>query len=228
MRRGWTFAVTLVVAPAFVAGCSPLWAGPQTWVAPAESSTSPAGAARPNISAEAPMTTPAPFALELTPLPTPTALPALELPTQAAVPGGVQVWDGLPTYPADSKPDYYFRVQYDAASWALTSNLFGEPVLANRSIADCVLGPAAGRGLPLSSSVDHEVRQIGAVTYQVSSVSLGGVVRSVNYAGGDGVIFTAFEVSFTDQADVCLQAAETVLGTLRSVPTDEATPITDQ
>jgi hypothetical protein len=138
----------------------------------------------------------------------------------------MQVWDGLPTYPAESQPGFYFRVQYDPSIWALTANQFGERALANRNLTACVLAPAAGRGLPLSGRVDHEVRRIGAVTYQVSTVALNGVTRFVNYSGGDGVIYTAFEVVFEGQEVVCLQAAEQVLGTLHSVTLIEATPVT--
>jgi hypothetical protein len=77
----------------------------------------------------------------------------------------------------------------------------------------------------LNTSVEHEVRRVGDVNYQISTASEGGVTRSATYAGGDGVIYTAFEVSFVDQVDVCQVAAEEVLGTLRSVSTFEATPI---
>jgi hypothetical protein len=137
-----------------------------------------------------------PFALDLTPLPTATALPTLALPTQPAFPQGTQVWDGLPTYPSESRPDFYFRLLYDPGAWALTTNQFGYPALASRNITGCSLAPAVGRGLPLSGSAAHEVRQIGDVTFQVSTVSVGGAARFVNYAGGDGVIYTAFEASF--------------------------------
>ena len=136
------------------------------------------------------------------------------------------MWDGLPTYPAESQPDFYFRLRYDAAAWARTTDQFGYPALVGRSVPGCLIVPSTGRGLPLSGSVDHDVRQVGDVTYQVSRASLGGVVKFVNYAGGDGRIFTSFEVSFQDQADACVQLAESVLGTLRSVPLDEATPVT--
>jgi len=168
---------------------------------------------------------PQPFALELTPLPTATALPPLELPTQPAFLQGTQVWDGLPTYPAESRPDFYFRLLYDPNAWALTTNQYGYPALASRAIAGCSIAPAAGRGLPLSGSVSHETRRVGDVTYQISKAVVGGAAQFVNYAGGNGVIYTAFEVSFSDAPEGCLQAAEGVLGTLRSVPSLEATPV---
>ena len=136
------------------------------------------------------------------------------------------MWDGLPTYPAESQPDFYFRLRYDPASWALITDQFGHPVLASRAVPGCLIGAAGGHGLPLSGSVDHDVRQLDEVTYQVSRVSLGGRLQFVNYAGGDARIFTSFVVSFQDQSEQCLQSAETVLGTLRSVPLDEAAPVT--
>jgi hypothetical protein len=209
------------------AGCIPLFAEPPTM--DSVQTFTPA-APLPAILEPTAISTdpPRPFALDLTPLPTATALPTLELPTQPAFPQGTQVWDGLPTYPSESQPDFYFRLQYDPSAWALTTNQFGYPALASRNISGCSLAPAVGRGLPLSGSAAHEVRQIGEVTFQVTTVSLGGAARFVNYAGGHGAIYTAFEVSFSDSADACLAAAEGVLGTLRSVPNTEATPVASQ
>jgi hypothetical protein len=205
------------------ASCIPLFAEPTT-IGSVQTFT-PAALAPATLEPTARATdSPQPFALDLTPLPTATALPTLELPTQPAFPQGTQVWDGLPTYPSESRPDFYFRLLYDPNAWALTTNQFGYPALASRTLAGCGLAPAVGRGLPLSGSVAHEVRRIGEVTFQVSTASIGGAVRFVNYAGGDGVIYTAFEVSFSDLAEACLAAAEGVLGTLRSVPSLEATP----
>lgn len=217
-------AAVLIPSLALSAGCAPLLSAAGPSVEPAETFTpiliSPTGPPT-----KSPAASPEPFALELTPLPTPTALATLTLPTQPAFPQEMQVWDGLPTYPAESRPGFDFRVRYDPAAWALTTDQFGFPVLGSRTMAGCVLTPAQGRGLPLSGSVDHEVRQVGGVTFQVSSAFEGGVMKFVNYAGGDGVIFTAFEVSFQDQAEACLAAAEGVLGTLSSIPLQEATPV---
>jgi hypothetical protein len=165
------------------------------------------------------------FIIDLTPLATATALPTIELPTESAFLHGLQVWDGLPTYPAESQPDLYFRVKFDPSLWALTSDQFGSPALVHREIPDCLMTPAGGRGLPLNASVDHGVRQIGAVSYQVSTASINGVRQFVNYTGGNGAIFTAFQVNFKDQADLCLSDAELVLATLEAVPSFQATPV---
>jgi hypothetical protein len=207
------------------AGCSPLALSPESPVSPTPTST-PVIPVVVTLSAPATDTpTAGLFLLSLTPLPSATALPTLVLPASPSVPLDLQVWDGLPTYPAESQPDFYFRLRYDPASWARTTDSFGEPVLANRSLSDCMIKPASGRGLPLSASVDHDVRKVGDVTFQIGRASVGGVLRFVTYAGGDARIFTAFEVSFLNQADLCPPAAEYVLGTLRSVPVSEATPV---
>jgi hypothetical protein len=169
--------------------------------------------------------TPGPFVLDLTPVPTETALPTLELPTQVLRPPPLQAWDGLPTYPAESRPDYYFRVQFDPNSWALTTDAYGFPALAHRDIANCIIAPTQGRGLPPDATVDHEMRRIGNISYQISTTSLNGARQAVTYAAGDGRIYTAFQVSVEDRADQCLSEAEMVLGTLTSVPLSEATPI---
>lgn len=184
-------------------------------------------AAPPSLTPSRPTDTaaPGPFVLDLTPLPTPTALATLALPSPPSPLLGDQVWDGLPTYPADSRPDFYFRLRYDPLAWALTTDQRGYAVLVSRNVAGCVLGQAAGRGLPQSAQVDHEVRMLGGLTFEISRVTANGVTQFVNYAGGNGVIFTAFEATFQDRTEDCLQTAEAVLGTLRSVPVSEATAV---
>jgi hypothetical protein len=166
-----------------------------------------------------------PFTLDLTPLPTQTALPTLVLPTEPARIPSVQAWDGLPTYPAESHPGYYFRVQFDPQSWALTTDQYGAPALAHRAITNCIVSPTQGRGLPLNATTEQEIRKIGDISYQISSVSVNGVKQSATYSGGDGRIYTAFQVAVEDRPDQCLLEAETVLGTLTTIPVSEATPI---
>jgi hypothetical protein len=213
---------------AMLAGCGPI--GPAsrgidaTIQAPAKASTL-APAPSFTTAGAPPASSSAPFALNLTPLPSETALPTLVLPTLAAFISDIEFWDSLPTYPAESRPDYDFRLKYDPTAWALTTDQFGNQALARRSSADCIIAPAAGRGLPLSATVDHAVRQIGSINFQIDTAIVGGEPQFVNYTGGDGAIYTAFTVSFTSGADQCLTAAEAVLGTLRSVPASEATPL---
>ncbi len=167
----------------------------------------------------------APFILDLTPLPTETPLPTVEIPTEAARLPALVVWDGAPTYPADSNPDYYFRVSFDPAAWALTVDNFGMPALAHRAITGCFLSPTVGRGLPPNATAQHEVRRINGISYQVTTVDINGVLQSVTYAASDGRIFTAFQLSLQDRPDQCTLEAEVVLGTLTSVPISQATPI---
>ena len=224
MRRHWAIASVLWIVLAGSAACSPL----PSLARPTEATEAnptiavPATATQDSLQSTTP--TPGPFALELTPFPTATALPALVLPTQPAFPQELQVWDGLPTYPAESRSDLYFRLLYDPASWARTTDPFGSPALASRSIPGCVLTPSIGRGMPLSGSADHDVRQIGTTTFEISVVSVNDVIQFVNYTGGDGAILTAFELNFAEEGDPCRSEAEQVLGTLRSVAAIEATP----
>lgn len=184
----------------------------------------PTGTAFPTIGATA-APTEVGFALDLTPLPTETALPTLALPTESRFAGTFEVWDGLPTYPADSQPGFYFRVRYDPVTWARTTNQYGFPALAQRAIAGCIISPTGGRGLPQNGTVDHDMRRINGVSFQINTAYVNGIRQFVNYVGGDGVIYTAFQVTFNDQGDQCLTDSETVLGTLKAVSIFEATPI---
>ena len=76
--------------------------------------------------------------------PTDTPLPTLVLPTEAVNAPAVQVWDGAPTYPGNSMPGFSFRVTYDPAVWALTSDQFGFPALGHRTLSNCVISVTSG------------------------------------------------------------------------------------
>lgn len=169
--------------------------------------------------------TAAPFVLQLTPAPTETPLPTLEVPTEVARPPALAVWDGLPTYLADSQPGFYFRLQFDPNAWALTTDHYGSPALVHRAITNCILSPTAGRGLPPNANVEQETRRINGISYQISAASVNGVKQFVTYSAGDGRIFTGFQLTLQDRPDQCILEAETILGTLTSVPASEATPI---
>lgn len=187
--------------------------------------SSPSGQANAATPTEVVTGTPAPFVLDLTPVSTDTPIPTLEIPTEVARPPTLQVWDGAPTYLADSRPGYYFRVSFDPSAWALTTDSFGFPSLIHRAITNCTISPRSGHDLPPNAAVEQETRRINGISYQISTVSVDGVKQSVTYTAGDGRIFTAFQVSVQDRPDQCLLEAETVLGTLISVPVSEATPI---
>ena len=83
----------------------------------------------------------------------------------------------------------------------------------------------SGRGLPPNLTVEHEMLQVGGVTFDVGTAYENGVRKFVTFTGGDGRIITAFEVSFQEQGDACLADAAAVLSTLESVPVSRATPV---
>lgn len=228
--------VLLFALSLFLAACGPS-APAASEAAPASlpTATAPAAGIEPqalSIPAETePLETPTPPASETPaimptfgPTPTETLLPALELPSEEAALPSRKVWDGLPTYLGDSQPGFYFRVMYNPRTWAVTQDQYGFPALGHRDIAYCVITPVGGRGMPPGVQVEHDLRRIGDVNYEVNTVLLNGVKQFVTYIGGDGVILTGFQVNFVDQMDACLADAETVLGTLVSVPESQATP----
>jgi hypothetical protein len=158
------------------------------------------------------------------PTPTETALPTLELPTEPVKAPNFMVWDGVPTYPGDSQPGFMFRVKYDPEVWGLTTDNFGSPALGHRAIATCIISPAAGRGLPMNMTVEHDTRRIGSQSFDVNTAYLNGVEQFVTYLGGDANVYTGFEVDFQENADQCVKDAEAVISTLTSVPVSQATP----
>jgi hypothetical protein len=156
---------------------------------------------------------------------TDTPLPTLDLPTEAINAPALAVWDGVPTYPADSTPGYAFRVTYDPDVWALTTDQFGFAALAHRAITNCVISVTSGRGLPATMNVEHDVLYVDSNTsFDVGTAYENGVKKFVTYTGGDGNIITAFQVSFDDPGDACITDAVTVISTLRSVHDSLATP----
>jgi hypothetical protein len=134
------------------------------------------------------------------------------------------VWDGTPTYLAESTPGYSFRVTYDPELWALTTDQFGFPALGHRNIPACVISVTSGRGLPLNMTVEHDVLYTNNITFDVGKVYENGALKFVTYTGGDGTIITGFEVTFAAQVDECLADVVIVLSTLTSIPVSQATP----
>lgn len=155
---------------------------------------------------------------------TETPLPTLELPTEIVNAPALMVWDGVPTYLGDSTPGFGFRVTYDPDLWAVTTDQFGFASLAHREIAGCVISVTAGRGLPPSISVEHEMLRTDTLAFDVGTAFENGVKKFVTYTGGDGNIITAFEVSFVEESEACIADSVIVLTTLRSVPASQATP----
>jgi hypothetical protein len=174
--------------------------------------------------AETPSDTPAPTFTSAptgTITPTETLIPPVEIPTEATNAPARMNWIGEVTYPGDSQPNTMFQLTYDPDVWAQTLDQFNVIVLAHRKIEYCTIAPYAGRGVPMNWSVERETRTIGALEFEVSRISDNGVPQFVTYVGGDKIIYTGFQVTFVDQRETCLGAAEAVLSTLRSI---EATP----
>ena len=152
-------------------------------------------------------------------------MPTLELSTLAAFEPALDVWDGQPTYLGDSQPGFYFRVKFNPRAWGLTQDNYGQPALGYRDIETCILAPVGPRGMPPGTQVEHDTRQIGKLFFEINTVLTNGQRQFVTYQAGDTIIFTGFQVNFTDQIDACLADAEAVLATLTSVPKSLATPI---
>jgi len=171
-----------------------------------------------------PTSTPEPTPTEILPTPSETPLPPLDLPTEIPNAPSLLAWDGTPTYLGDSQPGFDFRVFYDPDVWALTEDLFGYPAIGHREIPYCVISVTSGRGLPASISVEQDILYTDTVTLYVGTAYEDGVKKFVTYTGGDGIIITAFQVDFDEQADKCLADAEAVITTLRSITASLATP----
>ena len=224
--------IFILIFGLLVASCG---AAPAATQAPAATEVSPTEATEPpafqsleaptgSPSEEAKTSTPEPTSTQVPSTPTETPLPTLELPTQVVDAPAQLVWDGTPTYLAESTPGYAFRVRYDPELWALTTDQFGFPALGHRTIEACVIAVTSGRGLPLNMTVEHEMLDTGNVIFDVGNVYENGALKFVTYTGGNGVIFTGFEVSFREQVDGCLADGVMVISTLTSVPTSRATP----
>ena len=216
-------AIWLALLALALAACGP--SAPAPDVEP-EAVTDTRPAPLPTATVEPPTQPPAPSPIPSpTPIPTETPLPPLVLPPLPPDAPASQVWDGLPTYPAESVPGLYFRLSFDPGIWALTQDQFGQTVLGHRGILSCMISPASGRGLPLDWRVDHEMRQLGPLVFDVGLAYENDQLRFATYLGGDGQVFTGFEVRFDQDAETCLADAEAVLGTLVSIPEAEATQI---
>jgi hypothetical protein len=157
--------------------------------------------------------------------PTETLIPPVEIPTEITNAPARQTWIGEPTYSADSQPGSRFELTYDPDLWALTPNQFEQLVLAHRTIEYCTIAPYVGRGVPMNYDVQRETRVIGAISYEVSLVSENGVPQFMTYTGGDGVILTAFQLTFVNPREACAADAEIIFAALRSItPEPSATP----
>lgn len=166
-----------------------------------------------------------PFATPTDFPPTPTeTLPLVELPTPESTLPGVKTWSGAPTYSTESTPGFNFQVSYDGSLWVLMEDEMGRSALVHRQIPYCQMVPTAGRGVARGWTSDIQFRPIGSLQFEVDTVSQNGNVQYLNFFGGDGTILTGFQVSFQEQQDDCLLAAEAVLASLGSTPAPLSTP----
>jgi hypothetical protein len=156
---------------------------------------------------------------------TETLLPTLELSTLEAFEPALDVWDGQPTYLADSQPGFFFRVKFNPRVWGLTQDSYGQPALGHRTIEYCIIAPVGPRGMAPGVQVEHDTRKIGSLFFEINVVLSQGVRQFVTYQATDKIIFTGFQVNFVEEIDACLADAEAVLATLTSIPESQATPI---
>jgi hypothetical protein len=139
-------------------------------------------------------------------------------------PPPLAIWDGVPTYLADSSPGYYFRLRYDPERWALVTDQLGQPALSHRTIPYCLINPSSGRGLPPSVAVEHETLYIEGLSIDAGRAYQAGSLVFATYQVSNGTIFTGFEVNFQEDVEACLQDALVVIETLQAVPASQATP----
>lgn len=165
-----------------------------------------------------PTETPTPFPSP-TVTPTDTPLPPLVPPTLEPFAPLRQIWQGEPVYAADSKPGYLFQLEYATLEWGLSKDYSGQPALVHRNLPDCYLVAAPPHGLPPGVRVETLQKTLGKITFDVNIVrNAQGQIELVTLTGGDGNILTAFQVNPGPQADACLQAVESILSILRSIP----------
>ncbi|MBN2388702.1 MAG: hypothetical protein JXB85_16920 [Anaerolineales bacterium] len=225
LRCGLALVLVLLLA---ATGCGGGYAAeppqaPPLLLEPVESPTPPlpeATASPEPLPPESPVPPPPTETLIVIPTSSPLATPAPPEPrTGGAGPG---IWTDLPTY-VESQPGMFFQVDFDPELWLLVEDTQGFPLLASLVLPGCTIELTAGRGLAPDWTVESSFRPVGDLIFEVVVASQNGQARFVNYYGGDGIVFTGFKVSFSEQMDACLQAAEMVLASLRSTPA-EPTP----
>lgn len=150
------------------------------------------------------------------PTPTETPLPTLDLPEVNQNQTRRLRWSGLPTYSGDSNPNFMFILEYNPKQWGQTDGNFGDTVLGHRNIPGCVITPWSGRGLPLAWKVEHDPRLVGDIFVDFSQVFANDQLQFVTYTMSNKQIVTSFQVSFVEQVENCIAAAEEVIYTFRT------------
>lgn len=205
--------------------------GPSAAPAPPQA---PAEPAQPEWSATLPLPTATESATPLPatdtpipPTPTETPLPTLDLPTVLPRLPERILWTGLPTYPGDSQPGHLFRIEYDPELWAQTEDNFDEIVLAHRDLPGCILSTYAGRGLPMTLRVETEFTQEGDLFIEVNRIFSEEKLEFMTFFISDSRVRTAFRLESGENPDACLQDAQEILSSMRSLfarPTATPTP----
>jgi hypothetical protein len=165
-----------------------------------------------------PTFTPSPTA---TPAPTPTdtPLPPLVPPTLEPLAPARAIWQGEPVYQEESRPGYLFQIEYMTAEWGLSVDYNGQPALVHRTLPGCYIVTTVPRGLPPAAHVETLSMTFGNVSFEVNIVRNDqGKIESAILTGGDGTITTAFQVETGQNAEACLEAVESLLSTLKSIP----------
>jgi len=217
MRISFCFVTWAVLSVA----CSPVQPGQFAVMSPLASpiELEPLASPVPIVPAVAPAAAPttARIAMPSTPLPTIT-VPSIAPPTPSDPRLGV--WLSKSTYQTDSP--LFFIAEFETAQWELISEYPLFPALIHRTLADCRIEPAFGRGLPPDYSVSRTRKQLGNFLYELNAVKYQDRLVFINYCTHDVAteIATCFGVSFHDEEQACIQEAETVLETLKLVNPD--------
>ncbi|OGO66170.1 MAG: hypothetical protein A2030_01920 [Chloroflexi bacterium RBG_19FT_COMBO_50_10] len=110
-------------------------------------------------------------------------------------------------------------MQFDPSIWSLNTsyptNAMGYS-LTHRSIFECKLEPAVGRGAE-GYQVEHYSRPLGSTTYEIARVSQSGVLVFANYCTGEGEDYTCYQMTPGDDHEACTLASEAVLATMQLI-----------
>ncbi|MEJ5241206.1 MAG: hypothetical protein WHS87_08420 [Anaerolineales bacterium] len=216
MNRMWWIFVLLGLLPS-ACGVQPafFWtATPSQNLLPQETPTLAPSAIPTQLPTATPTSIPSP-----TVTPTDTPLPPLVPPTLEPFAPLQAFWQGEPVYAADSKPGYLFQLEYATLEWGMSVDYSGQPALVHRRLPGCFIVAAPPRGLPPGVRVETLQKTLGNIPFDVNIIrDAQGNIQSLMLTGGDGNILTAFQVETGAEAEACLQAVETLLSTLRSIP----------
>lgn len=162
-----------------------------------------------------------------------TATPLPVHPSSTQVPGNSPTMTSLPTRVSTMQPpDNVWvipcrenitkncsQMEFDTVKWEVVPQAYSwSPKLVHRTIAGCEIVPSGGRGLKDDGwSVEHDLKTLGTVQYELFRVSEGDELRFIGYwllIPEEGSMAYS-EVRFENDQDGCIQDAEAVLTTQR-------------